>query len=121
MSNPVVHWEIAGPDAGKLAVFYGDLFGWGPRLAPGTEDYHLTSAEDAGVGGGIGRGNERMPNYVTVYVQVDDVDAALRRAEGLGGSALVERTVIAGMVTFGLFEDPAGNVVGVVEAETPTG
>jgi hypothetical protein len=27
--------------------------------------------------------------------------------------------VIPGMVTFGLFTDPAGNLVGLVEAETP--
>ena len=31
------------------------------------------------------------------------------------------RTVIPGIVTFGLFGDPAGNMVGIVEEETPAG
>ena len=28
MPNPVVHFEILGPDAVKTQAFYRDLFGW---------------------------------------------------------------------------------------------
>ena len=31
----------------------------------------------------------------------------------------MERQVIPGMVTFGQFADPDGNVIGLVETETP--
>jgi hypothetical protein len=33
MGQPVVHFEIIGNDPEKLRVYYGDLFGWGVRLA----------------------------------------------------------------------------------------
>jgi hypothetical protein len=33
---------------------------------------------------------------------------------------VVPRTVIPGMISFGMFRDPAGNLIGLVEAETPS-
>ena len=65
------------------------------------------------------RGDEKMPSYVTVYVEVEDVDAHLAKAEATGGTTVVPKQVIPGMVIFGLFNDSAGNMVGVVEAEMP--
>ncbi len=115
MGNPVVHWEVMGPDGGKLASF----FDWGATEAPGMDQYHLVHAETTGVGGAIGRGVEEMPSYVTIYIQVDDINDHLAKIEGAGGSNIVPRTEIPGTVTFALFADLAGNVVGLVEEETP--
>jgi uncharacterized protein len=28
MGQPVVHFEIIGPDPAKLRSYYGELFGW---------------------------------------------------------------------------------------------
>jgi predicted enzyme related to lactoylglutathione lyase len=108
-----------GPDSDKLAAFYNELFGWNAAATPGFDNYNMVSAEDAGISGAIGTGNEHMPTYQAMYVEVDSVDEHLGKATANGGTAVVERTVIPGMVTFGLFQDPAGNLVGVVESETP--
>jgi predicted enzyme related to lactoylglutathione lyase len=48
-------------------------------------------------------------------VGVPDVKAALKKAESLGGKTVVPETEIPNMVTFGLFADPEGNMVGVVK------
>ncbi|MCP4306911.1 MAG: hypothetical protein GY926_22635 [bacterium] len=117
--HKIVHWELMGPEAGKLAAFYGSLFGWDLQAYPGMDDYHLVDEKQSGVGGAIGAGNEHMPNYQTMYVEVGSVDEHLGKAEANGGTTVVPRTVVPGTVTFGLFKDPAGNLVGVVEAETP--
>jgi hypothetical protein len=117
--HKIVHWELMGPDGDKLAAFYGDLFGWNLAPTPGFDGYHMTDEEETGLSGAVGQGNENMPQYQAIYVQVDSVDEHLAKAEGAGGTAVVPRTVIPGMVTFGLFTDPAGNLVGLVEAETP--
>ena len=69
--------------------------------------------------GAIGKGNEQMPQYQTMYVQVARVDDHLVKAEGLGAATVVPRTVVPGVVIFGLFTDPGGNLVGVVEEEVP--
>ena len=117
--HKIVHWELMGPDGDKLAAFYSDLFGWNLQATPNFDGYHMTEAEETGIGGAVGQGNENMTQYQTIYVQVDSVDEHLGRVEGAGGTTVVPRTVIPGMVSFGLFTDPAGNLVGIVEEETP--
>ena len=51
--------------------------------------------------------------YATFYVDVDDVEAALSRAESLGGSRLMGPETVMEGLTIGLFADPEGHVVGV--------
>jgi len=116
MGNPVVHFEINGADAQKLAGFYGELFGWKVSF-DNPMGYGLvdTDAGGKGMAGGIGRSEDGRP-FVTFYVEVDDPQAALDKAESLGGRTIVPVTELP-MVTFALFADPEGNVVGVVKAE----
>ena len=52
-----------------------------------------------------------------MYIAVDDTNDHLARIESAGGSTLMPRTEIPGTVTFALFADPAGNTLGLVEAE----
>ena len=40
MSNPIVHFEIAGKDGDKTVAFYKDLFGWETEHSPAS-DYHF--------------------------------------------------------------------------------
>lgn len=120
MAEPkIVHWELMGPDGDELSSFYSALFGWKLEATPGFDGYHMTDAEQTGIGGAVGKGNEHMPQYQAIYVQVDSIDEHLGKAEAGGGTTVVPRTEIPGTVTFGLFNDPAGNLVGLVEEETP--
>ena len=118
MPNPVVHFEIQSNDPGKCQKFFGDLFGWHIDTS-NPMNYGIVDTHDEGINGGIG---DTMggPNRVTIYAQVDDVDAYLKKAESLGGKTIVPRTVVPATVTFGLLADPEGNVVGIVEAEMPS-
>ncbi len=118
-SHKVVHWELMGPDGDKLTTFYSDLFGWKPEAVPGFDGYNMIDAEQTGIGGAVGQGNEHMPQYQTIYIEVESVDEHLAKAAGSGGAIVMPRTEVPGTVTFGLFTDPAGNLVGVVEEETP--
>ena len=90
---------------------------WGFEAAEGFAGYHLVGGEGIGVAGAVGRGMEEMPSYVTIYVQVASIDETLGKVEANGGSTIVPRTVIPDTVVFGLFTDPAGNLVGVVEPD----
>ena len=49
---------------------------------------------------------------VTVFARVADVQAALEKAVALGGTIVQPATRAPG-VTFGLFADPQGHVLGV--------
>ncbi len=118
-SNPIVHWELMGADGEAQKAFYESIFDWKLEATEGLDNYHMVSSDDVGVGGGVGQGNEQMPNYMTIYVQVESIDESLGQIEARGGTTVVPRTVMPGTVTFGLFNDPAGNLVGLVEAATP--
>ncbi len=116
MANKIVYLEFMGPDGPGMKKFYEETFGWTAAAVPGFGDYYTVEAEDAGVGAGVGQGSEEMPAYLTAYIEVDSIDDHLARIESAGGSTVVPRTVIPDTVTFAMFTDPSGNVVGLVEA-----
>jgi predicted enzyme related to lactoylglutathione lyase len=122
MGQPVVHFEIIGRDAKKLHDYYSDLFGW-EISADNPMNYGIVareenvSSEGVGIGGGIGGpGPEGYPGHVTFYVEVPDVEAALAKAEGLGGTRVMGPEQIMEAAEIGLFTDPEGHLVGVVKA-----
>lgn len=114
-NNPIVHWELMGSDAHALRDFYSGLFDWEFETPEGFSDYYTTSQEGMGVGGAVGQGMEEMPSYSAIYVQVEDIGNTLASVAQAGGETVVPRTEIPSVVTFALFRDPAGNLVGLVE------
>jgi predicted enzyme related to lactoylglutathione lyase len=110
-----VHFEIIGADGPKLREFYSKLFDWKFQVMPGDgTDYGTIEPGAGGIGGGVGAA-PGMPGYVTIYVTVDDINASLKKAEALGSKTVVPRTVIPNVVTWALFSDPEGHLVGLVE------
>jgi predicted enzyme related to lactoylglutathione lyase len=113
MGNPVTHFEIGAADHQQLVRFYGELFGWGLREV--SEGYTLVDTRGGqGLNGGIGRSNTGEP-WATFYVEVDDLQATLDRAEALGGRTVLGVTEMPGMA-FAMFDDPDGLLVGLVRA-----
>ena len=112
--NPVVHWEIIGTDAPNLQRFYADLFAWNVD-ANNEFQYGMVEAGDGGIGGGVG-GDMGGGKRVSVYVQVDDPQAYLDKAEQLGGKTLMPPTTIMEGTTIAMFSDPEGNVTGLLQA-----
>ena len=121
MGQPVVHFEIIGKDAEALRRYYSDLFEW-EIDTNNPMNYGIigregnTNADGVGIGGGIGAGREGYAGHVTFYVEVPDVEAALAKAESLGGSRMMGPETVMEGVEIGLFNDPEGHVVGVVGA-----
>jgi hypothetical protein len=121
MGGAVVHFEIMGQDAKKLGAFYSDLFGWSVD-ADNQWNYGVVdraqnlSSQGVGVGGGIGQMPEGMPGHTTVYVEVPDVEAALVKAEALGGTRLMGPDKVMDGVEIGLAHDPEGHAIGLIKA-----
>jgi predicted enzyme related to lactoylglutathione lyase len=122
MANPVVHFELIGPDPGRLREFYADLFGWdAPAGAPvaaaisAPSEYSFISPEVGwgAAAGGIG-GGEGFVAHALFYVGVDNVASALEAAQRLGATIVLDpQRNEGGQVTVGQFRDPSGNLVGV--------
>ena len=73
-----------------------------------------TRADGAGIGGGVGAGPEGYAGHVTFYVEVPDVEAALAKAESLGGTRIMGPDTIMDQIELGQFADPEGHMIGVV-------
>ena len=125
MGQPVVHFEILGKDADRTQSYYSELFGWNVEPLPFENPTQYgtvqrdgnTNAEGAGIGGGIGAAPEGYDGHVTFYVEVPDVEAALAKAESLGGTRMMGPDQVPGGPVIGLFRDPDGNTVGVVKGQ----
>lgn len=122
MAAPVVHFEILGKDGLKLQKFYGELFGWKIQNMAEMGNYGLSDTGPNGdkvgtgsINGGVGGTQPGAPNCVTVYIQVKDINAHLKKIEAMGGKTAMPRTEIPNVVTFAQFTDPEGNLVGLVE------
>ena len=122
MGQPVVHFEVIGKDGEKLRSYYSELFGW-EFDADNPMNYGIVpreqnvNADGVGIGGGVGAAPEDYSGHVTFYIEVPDVEAALAKAESLGGSRMMGPEKVMEQVEIGLFNDPEGHVVGVVKSE----
>jgi uncharacterized protein len=111
MGQPVVHFEIGCRDREKTGAFYSELFGWSIAAA-GPASLIDTQANGPGIHGHISALGHEPHHYTIFYVQVEDIPAALAKAESLGGKTLVPPvTIPAG--TFAWFADPDGNTIGL--------
>lgn len=123
MGQPVVHFEIIGKAPDRLRSYYGDLFGWKfdttPPVAatvsePGNYGFVNPDASDGtGIPGGVGGGSD-YESHAIFYVGVPDVEAALQKAESLGGRRQMgPEKAPGGDLLVGHFTDPEGNLIGV--------
>jgi predicted enzyme related to lactoylglutathione lyase len=110
-NHSIVHIEFPAVNIEAAGKFYAELFGWNVQSHP--EMNYATFQSEGGPGGGFPQVDGQMvnPGGVLVYVDTDDIDASLARAESLGGSTVVPKTEIPGVGWFGIFTDPTGNRV----------
>lgn len=119
MANAVTHFEIHGRDGKKTQDFYASLFGWSID-ADNPMNYGMVSAPGGeGIGGGIAQAMDNEPS-VTIYVEVEDLDATLKTAESLGGTTILPPSDVPGGPRLAQFADPDGNVIGLTQTGSMT-
>ncbi|MEM8680270.1 MAG: VOC family protein [Planctomycetota bacterium] len=106
MAAPIVFFDIAGPDNTALHRFYEQVFGWSIS-AEGQFTVSATSRLSAAI--------RQDPPENRIYFGVEDVAKTLSAIEAAGGSVDAARFEVPGVVILGLFRDPAGNPMGLVE------
>jgi uncharacterized protein len=123
MAHPVVHFEVIGENPDRLRRYYGDLFGWTfdtpspvAKEVSESDSYGfielITTDDGTGIRGGVG-GGEGYASHAVFYVGVQDVEAALQRAERLGGARVMGPVTSPNGLVVGHFKDPEGTLIGV--------
>ena len=114
MGQPVVHWEFWSEAPARVAQFYEKVFDWKPREIPGMDYTLVETGGEGGINGGIMTPKEGpWPGNMSLYIDVDDLDAYATKVKQAGGKMLVEKMDVAGAGMFSLFEDPDGRCMGL--------
>jgi predicted enzyme related to lactoylglutathione lyase len=111
--NGVCHLEIPAKDFEKVKKFYGAMFNW-EFTEMKDWNYLLFKAPD-GVGGGFDKSYDisAKPGIV-FYIEVDDIDSSLKKAESLGGKCIKPKTQISPEFGYLAFvSDLDGNHIGL--------
>jgi predicted enzyme related to lactoylglutathione lyase len=109
--NPIVHVEIGCRDGGKTREFFSRLFDW--EISGPEGGFMIDAGGPGGVTGHIAELAEEWGSYQIFYVQVEDLEASLAKAEELGGKTLVPPVELPGRGSFAWLASPEGNVVGL--------
>ena len=103
MSEAFVWFHNGSENPSKTASFYEKLLGW--KGSPGPAGLTLLVGAKGPLAGVAARGDD--PAAWLPYVQVDDVDAATKRALGLG-AVLVKEKARGPAGDFTVIRDPGG-------------
>lgn len=110
----ISHIEFPADDVERATRFYGAVAGWEFSEMSGMPGYLLfrTSPE---TGGGLGKRGESVGDVVRVYIDVDDLEAAVEAATANGGSVVTPPADIPGQGRYAAVKDPEGNEIGLYE------
>jgi predicted enzyme related to lactoylglutathione lyase len=124
MSGRVVHFEIPFDDGDRARGFYREALGWQVEEMPGmaytmavsgpTTEQGMPS-EPGYINGGLFQREAGPLRGPVIVVDVEAIDATLKRIEELGGTTVVARMPVGEMGFVAYFQDPEGNVVGLWE------
>jgi len=114
MGQPVVHFEIGCRDTAKTREFYSKLFNWQILAGPAAM---IDTQGNGGINGHITSLGHEPHNYVNIYVQVDDIEAYLAKAQELGGKKLVGPVDIP-TGSFAWMSDVEGTMIGLFKPKS---
>src|SRR5262245_28396518 len=119
-TGSISHIEFPADDLDRAKQFYGAVAGWEFNEMEGLSDYWLFRSSET-TGGGLGKRGATVGNVVRVYIDVDDLDAAIAAAEANGGSVVTPPSPVPGYGRFAAVLDPEGNEVGLFETSPAAG
>ena len=114
--KPVVHFEIGCRNSAKTSDFYAKLFNWELHAQP--LGATIKTGSKKGINGHITALGHDPQNYITFYVEVEDIKSYLEKANAMGGKTVVPAVKMP-TGYFAWLADPDGNIVGLLQPEKP--
>ena len=105
-------------DVEKAARFYADLLGWSPHTTDmAGREYTVCYNNGQPAGGILARSSDHkdVPSHWLLYIAVDDCDACVAKAVGMGATALAPARNLPNVGRFAVLQDPQGAAFGVVK------
>ena len=116
MAGRVVHFNIPIDNPDRAIAFYAGVFGWDIDQWGPIDYWTITGGSGDGIEGGLAGRSADEPT-VTIYVNVDDVQAALSAVEANGGQRAGEPMPVPGVGWMARFLDTEGNRIGLFQSD----
>jgi predicted enzyme related to lactoylglutathione lyase len=122
--DKVVHFEIPVDNLERAKKFYKSAFDWGMNPVPEMEYTLLGTVEvdektqmpkeSGAINGGMTQRDNTIKNPV-ITISVEDIDAAMKKIEGLGGKIVQGKMEVPNMGITAYFQDTEGNIMGLFQ------
>jgi predicted enzyme related to lactoylglutathione lyase len=109
-------WQIVTRQPEKLQSFYTTLFGWEIDANNAMGYRVVDTGSERGIDGGIWPAPSDAHDFIQIFVEVDDVATAAKRAIELGGKVIVPPQKLPDGDEMAILHDPAGIPFGVKRA-----
>ena len=124
--DPVVHFELPYDDAGRMAAFYQQAFGWQTQALGAAMGNYVTATtaestpagpvKPGSINGGFYQRKADWPDqHPSVVIAVEDAAAAMEKVRKAGGEVLGEPMDIPGVGRYVSFRDTEGNRVSLLQ------
>jgi hypothetical protein len=107
--NDVNYFEIGSQDPAASKAFYESLFNWNIGEPSTPTQYSMVNEDRGGLWDTSAMGGG---NWAIFYVQVEDVQTAIDRAQELGATVLIP-LIHNDAIEFAHLTDPLGNRFGI--------
>lgn len=115
--NPVVFWELASHDMEKSVKFFEEVFEWKIEFSDRLGFYIIPDTVPAGeqIDGAIFTLKRAKLPFLTVYIQVEDIDAKAKLVEEKGGFIVEAPFDISPRSRICLFNEPSGVTFAMIQ------
>lgn len=109
-NGEICHIEIFSKDLKASKKFYEDIFGWKVKTELEEMPDYATFMDTAENGGGF----TSEADGIFFYIEVDDIEATLKKIENAGGKIVVPKTIITEEIGyFAVFTDTSDTKIGL--------
>lgn len=108
MANAVTQFQILSKTPDETAGFFSSLFGWSIDNNNAMGYRRIQTGSPDGIQGGIWPAPSQSPDFVQLFITVEDVKASVHKAEGLGAKLIIPPTVLPEGDEMAVLLDPHG-------------
>jgi predicted enzyme related to lactoylglutathione lyase len=119
MAHPVMQFQMISKAPDKTASFYSSLFGWTIDAANPLGYRRVDTGSKEGIQGGIWPAPPQAADFVQLFIAVDEVESAVRRAEDLGAKVIVPPSMLPEGDEMAVLQDPQGMTFAVWRRAAP--
>jgi hypothetical protein len=108
MANPVTQFQILSNRPDESAQFYVRLFGWTVTADNPLGCRQINTGSQMGIQGAIWPAPSKLTSFVQLFVEVDDVRMAVKKAQELGAKIIIPPTLLPEGDEMAVVLDPQG-------------